>query len=152
MNDEYATTPTGALSALDELVPAHLRTGKQTFARDRYERIKWLIERVADYEDVLANHRALVRELDHLLNGEAAKQASLCDIISQVRARREIAIEFAERLNSLGVTRNDWSKNAMHYFRHSGGAVPLAEVDDFFRKAVNIAERTATFLLHGVNK
>ncbi|MBG7009594.1 hypothetical protein I5G20_30120, partial [Pseudomonas aeruginosa] len=34
-----------------------------------------------DYEEVLADHRRLVRELDVLLNGEegAAKQASLCD-------------------------------------------------------------------------
>jgi len=40
----------------------------------------------ADYEAVLAGHRALVRELDVLLNGEegAAKQASLCDIVSQL--------------------------------------------------------------------
>lgn len=40
----------------------------------------------ADYEEVLADHRRLVRQLDVLLNGEAgaAKQASLCDIVSQV--------------------------------------------------------------------
>ena len=41
----------------------------------------------ADYEEVLADHRRLVRELDVLLNGEhgAAKQASLCDIVSQLK-------------------------------------------------------------------
>lgn len=40
----------------------------------------------ADYEEVLTDHRRLVRELDVLLNGEegAAKQASLCDIVAQV--------------------------------------------------------------------
>ena len=39
-----------------------------------------------DYEKVLADHRRLVRELDVLLNGDgAAEQASLCDIVSQVR-------------------------------------------------------------------
>jgi ATP:corrinoid adenosyltransferase len=40
----------------------------------------------ADYEEVLADHRRLVRELDVLLNGEAgaAKQASLCDLVAQV--------------------------------------------------------------------
>lgn len=40
-----------------------------------------------DYEEVLADHRQLVRELDVLLNGEegAAKQASLCDVVAQVR-------------------------------------------------------------------
>lgn len=40
----------------------------------------------ADYEEVLADHRALVRRLDVALNGGAgaAKQASLCDIVGQV--------------------------------------------------------------------
>jgi hypothetical protein len=39
------------------------------------------------YEQVLADHRRLVRELDVLLNGEnAAPQASLCDIVSQLAA------------------------------------------------------------------
>ncbi|WP_254213464.1 hypothetical protein [Burkholderia multivorans] len=44
----------------------------------------------ADYEEVLADHRRLVRELDVLLNGEegAAKQASLCDIVAQVRREK----------------------------------------------------------------
>jgi len=42
---------------------------------------------LADYEEVLAEHRRLTRELDVLLNGKAGaaiKQASLCDIVSQV--------------------------------------------------------------------
>lgn len=40
---------------------------------------------VNDYEEVLASHRDLVRELDVLLNGDrAAKQASLSDLVSQV--------------------------------------------------------------------
>ncbi|AEZ50825.1 hypothetical protein DC1_0003 [Burkholderia phage DC1] len=45
----------------------------------------------ADYEEVLADHRRLVRELDVLLNGEegAAKQASLCDIVAQVRRQKD---------------------------------------------------------------
>lgn len=43
-----------------------------------------------DYEQVLADHRRLVRELDVLLNGEegAARQASLCDIVSQIRQQK----------------------------------------------------------------
>lgn len=42
---------------------------------------------ISDYEEVLADHRRLVRELDVLLNGEegAAPQASLGDIVAQVR-------------------------------------------------------------------
>jgi hypothetical protein len=45
----------------------------------------------ADYEEVLADHRRLARELDVLLNGEegAAKQASLADIVAQVRRERQ---------------------------------------------------------------
>ncbi len=40
----------------------------------------------ADYEHTLADHRRLVRELDVALNGEnAAPQASLCDIVHQVK-------------------------------------------------------------------
>lgn len=41
----------------------------------------------ADYEEVLTDHRRLVRELDVLINGDnAAQQASLCDIVGQVRS------------------------------------------------------------------
>lgn len=36
-----------------------------------------------DYEEVLDDHRRLVRKLDVMMNGEhAAKQASLCDIVA----------------------------------------------------------------------
>ncbi len=45
---------------------------------------------VADYEEVLADHRRLVRELDVALNGDgAAKQASLCDIVAQVKSMKQ---------------------------------------------------------------
>jgi len=46
----------------------------------------------ADYEEALADHHRLVRELDVALNGEtgAAKQASLCDIVAQVKRERII--------------------------------------------------------------
>jgi hypothetical protein len=50
--------------------------------RDRHT----LLGLIDDYEQVQADHRRLVRELDALLNGfDAAPQASLCDIVSQVR-------------------------------------------------------------------
>lgn len=47
---------------------------------------------VADYEEVLSDHRRLVRELDVLLNGEhgAAKQASLCDIVGQLKRQKYV--------------------------------------------------------------
>lgn len=42
-----------------------------------------------DYEEALADHRRLVRELDVLLHGDgAARQASLCDIVAQVASQR----------------------------------------------------------------
>lgn len=45
-----------------------------------------LLAPLEDYERVLADHRRLVRELDVLLNGDgAAAQASLCDIVAQVK-------------------------------------------------------------------
>ncbi len=53
-------------------------------AADALEDQDQLIE---DYEEVNKDKKRLVRELDVLLNGEAgaAKQASLCDIVSQLR-------------------------------------------------------------------
>jgi len=58
-----------------------------TFINNRLKR------QVADYEEVLADHRRLVREIDVALNGEdgAAKQASLCDILMQVTNLMKIA-------------------------------------------------------------
>lgn len=41
----------------------------------------------AHYEEALADHRRLVRELDVAINGDgAAKQASLCDVVAQLKA------------------------------------------------------------------
>jgi len=45
-----------------------------------------LKQRMEDCEEVDADHKRLVRELDVLLNGNgAAKQASLCDIVCQLK-------------------------------------------------------------------
>jgi hypothetical protein len=44
-----------------------------------------LIDYAMAHEDAMAVRRGLVRELDVLLNGEA-EQASLCDIVAQVRS------------------------------------------------------------------
>lgn len=43
-----------------------------------------------DYEVVKKDHDRLVRELDVIINGEegAAKQASLCDIVSQLKNKK----------------------------------------------------------------
>lgn len=55
----------------------------------------------ADYEAVLEDHRRLARELDILLNGErgAAAQASLCDIVAQMKSwTPPSALTYAQRL------------------------------------------------------
>lgn len=50
-------------------------------------KIDRLVREIEGYKEVIELHNQLVRELDILLNGEegAAKQASLCDIVRQVR-------------------------------------------------------------------
>lgn len=56
-----------------------------------------------DYEEVLTDHRRLVRELDVALSGEegAAKQASLCDLIGQAKQMREALRFYANNVNYL---------------------------------------------------
>lgn len=58
---------------------------------------------INDYQEVLADKRRLTRELDVLLNGgNAAQQASLCDIVAQVRREGiTFATASARRLASL---------------------------------------------------
>lgn len=58
------------------------------------------VDRAMAYEEVLTDHRRLVRELDVLLNGEAgaAMQASLVDIVSQVRTVKQSAKEMRAAL------------------------------------------------------
>lgn len=47
---------------------------------------------IADYEEVFADHKRLVREMDVLLNGDgAAAQASLCDLVAQIRTSRLVS-------------------------------------------------------------
>jgi hypothetical protein len=53
-----------------------------------YDRAQEAAQRIEDYEEVLEDHRRLVRELDVLLHGDAAaKQASLCDIVGLLAAK-----------------------------------------------------------------
>lgn len=58
---------------------------------------------LSDYEEVLADHRRLVRVLDVLMHGEegAAQQASLCDLVAMFPAwkdahRKQVLLEAAE--------------------------------------------------------
>lgn len=52
-------------------------------------------EEIVALREVLDDHQKLVRELDVALNGEdgAAKQASLCDIVSQVKDHRWVLVK-----------------------------------------------------------
>jgi hypothetical protein len=48
--------------------------------------IRFLSQTISDYEEILSDHRRLVRELDIALNRDGtSKQASLCDIVAQVK-------------------------------------------------------------------
>ena len=67
---------------------------------DEY-RFKWLAleihnlkEEHTAYKEVYTDHQRLVRELDVLLNGDgAAPQASLCDIVAQVKSNKWILVK-----------------------------------------------------------
>lgn len=96
----YRRQAYAALTALPHLTAAMGHTCPECAARDAYD--------AAARRD----HLALVRALDVALNGEegAAKQASLCDIVTQVRhgdwklvKREDVAAKDAEieRLNAL---------------------------------------------------
>lgn len=71
----------------DELMKRNAEAIKEAFSNFRKQQ-KTNPEKLTteDYEAVLADHRRLVRELDVIINGEdAAKQAKLCDMVSQIR-------------------------------------------------------------------
>ena len=54
--------------------------------------MRQLAQLVTDYQQAAADAMRLIRELDVLLNGEgAAKQASLCDLVAQLRAERDVS-------------------------------------------------------------
>jgi hypothetical protein len=59
-----------------------------------------------DYEEALTDHRRLVKELDVLLNGEdgAARQASLCDIVAQVRLEKAAFCDAKKAMAALGIS------------------------------------------------
>lgn len=45
---------------------------------------------IDDYKEIIEDHKRLVKELDVILNGvNAATQASLCDIISQLKSKKD---------------------------------------------------------------
>ncbi|HFX0496997.1 hypothetical protein [Pseudomonas aeruginosa] len=78
----------GALVSLHDLLRDAYQAGQARAALAQPSPAQAEQPTADDYEEVLADHRRLVREMDVLLNGEAcaAKQAMLCDLVSQVEA------------------------------------------------------------------
>jgi hypothetical protein len=74
---------------------AYFQKAAETLRDMHMNRISALEAELADYKSVLDDKRRLTRELDVLLNGAgAAKQASLCDIVSQVRSENIRSSQF----------------------------------------------------------
>lgn len=67
-------------------------TRKLRKAKKKIKALKVEQAQISDCKQALANHDCLVRELDIALNGErgAAKQASLCDIVAQVKFETQV--------------------------------------------------------------
>ena len=56
---------------------------------------------IEDYKNVSTDHDRLVREIDVILNGDnAAKQASLCDLVGQIKQLKEAARQGAVWVNA----------------------------------------------------
>ena len=74
------------------------------YVREAADAIERKDAAIADFEESIESHNALVRKLDVLLNGEdgAAKQASLCDIVAQV-AKENPRAAIAELVGALKV-------------------------------------------------
>lgn len=85
----------------------------------------------SDYEDILSDHRRLVRELDIIMNGDnAAPQASLIDIVCQLRN------EWPKRQAAVWVNCNDklpkddsWEDFPCHYILKGHNDGRRGEVD-----------------------
>lgn len=113
-----------ALPALREV--AHL-LAQTTASTIRAEQAK-----IADYEESMAGHRRLVRELDMLLNGKdgAAPQASLCDLVAQVASTG--APLFSAQPRGLDTQRldfmlNNWRKVVCERLPHDNFEVYVEE-------------------------
>lgn len=91
-SDELAARWAAWAEKVEPLMPEDF--GDVTPEQALKDSLDWLLEptceavvsQAAEYEQVLADHRRLVRELDVLLNGEggAAHQDSLADVVSQL--------------------------------------------------------------------
>jgi len=105
------------------------------------------LRQIAEWNEVHRSHQALVRELDVLLNGNAgaAKQASLCDIVAQVRA--DLAARAAAPV-SLQTDEpdaaNEWRRLALQFDGHRMAA--LSHLRMMLQDATTHAPVVETFL------
>lgn len=120
------------------LVQRLLEYGEYNVLPDSYNLLKEAAQRIQDHEECDVDRRRLVRELDVLINGEAgsAKQASLCDIVGQVR--REMSglaeTDMAKQLRNIA---NDpmWANHVE--VSKSLLAAAAHEIDRYYRGMIN---------------
>ncbi len=76
---------------------------------------------VEDYKEVIEDHKKLVRELDVLINGRnAAVQASLCDIVSQMKTDAEMSDADIKDFADRSVITPEWEENIYLRGMHHG--------------------------------
>lgn len=85
--------------------------------------------KISDYEEVLADHRRLVRELDIIINGDnAATQAALGDVVRQIRdlwPKRQTGPRWVKASNY------DVSKGGMLFYRFDGPTMKSIGIGHF---------------------
>lgn len=88
------------------------------------EFISRAIKGETDYEEVFDDHKRLVRELDVIINGEnAAQQASLCDIVAQLKKE-----------HTQTETKEDYYKHLYYELKKK------VDQDDRIQKAISFCE------------
>lgn len=104
-----------------------LRFNCFTGAHDRFSRqeVRDLLGAIDDLQNVADDHRRLVRQLDIVLNGEAgaAEQASLIDIVAQLRGERR-------RRRESEPSRAAWERLVEYAHKHSADADGCREINE----------------------
>lgn len=100
--------------------PLNLQKDLDKITAEHLNLVNNLKQQITDYEEVLEDKRKLTRELDVLLNGEnSAKQASLCDIVAQVRFEGIRSVSYKSKRKPTPVLNEDGT--LMEFvFRNSG--------------------------------
>lgn len=82
---------------------------------------------IKDYDEILQSQRDLVRQLDVLINGEegAAKQASLCDIVTQLRCEN-IFVVSSDKLK-------EFTTSFFYWWHNQPGTNTQQGFDEWFR-------------------